>query len=94
MSSNGHLIDLPLSFSAALASLIPIKLAASGALVGGLIAKPIVIASAINGAVAAKLSYLLVGKPIAIGADLLAGVEALRAKLSAKKAGCVSASCS
>lgn len=69
------------------------KLAAKGALIGGLIAKPIIIQSAIVGATAAKLSYLFVGKPIAIGANVLAGAEALRAKLTAKKAGCVSSTC-
>lgn len=69
------------------------KLAAKGALIGTLIAKPIIIKSAIVGATAAKLSYLFVGKPIAIGADVLAGAEALRAKVAAKKAGCASSTC-
>ena len=72
-----------------MAGLIPVKLAATGAIVGGLIAKPIIITSAIVGATAAKLSYLFVGAPIKVGTKLLAGAEALRAKLVAKKAGCV-----
>lgn len=78
---------------AAIAGLIPIKLAAKGALIGGLIAKPIIIKSAIVGATAAKLSHLFVGKPIAIGANVLAGAEALRAKLAAKKVKCVTPTC-
>lgn len=70
---------------AALAGLLPVKLAAKGAILGTLIAKPIIIKSALVGATAVKLSHLLVGKPIAIGANLLAGAEALKAKLKAKK---------
>lgn len=78
---------------AGLAALIPVKMAATGAIVGTLIAKPIIIQSAIVGATAAKLSYLLVGKPIAIGSKLLAGAAALKAKVIAKKTKCGEPKC-
>lgn len=59
---------------AALATLLPIKLAAKGALVGGLIAKPILLKSALVGGKVAKVGALVIGKPLLAGGLAKAGL--------------------
>lgn len=67
---------------AALASLLPVKLAAKGAVVGALIAKPILIKSALIGAKTAKIAALVVGPPLIAAGGLAAAGVAAKKKLT------------
>jgi hypothetical protein len=67
---------------AALASLLPLKLAAKGALLGGLIAKPILIKTALIGGKKAKLGAVVLGKPLlALGGAAVVGT-AIKGKIA------------
>lgn len=85
--ANGRTGCSEIDYSCSFDILSPVKLAVKVALIGSLVAKPIIIKSAIVRATADKLSYLSVGKLIVIDADVLVGAEAVRATVAAKKAG-------